>query len=240
MPISVNRSQHHCNTRYLRWLDKISKTSYTTIVMKIFDLQISQQQYMRLAKGNWRLPFWIFTPLAIGQIGMALFAYQTPVLIALALVVLGFLFWGVQEYALHRFPFHWNFKHGLIKFFTSGFHSLHHQVPQNKEYIVAPIYLALWGQLLTELFFYVITRDVASTHLLGGGLAVGYMYYEWVHYLCHHKAVKSRYYQRLKDAHLHHHFKTPKKIFGVSYPFWDYVFGTYVKPTTSLHQNPSQ
>lgn len=195
---------------------------------------------MRLAKGSYLLPFYFFTPLALTQIAISVFFYPTPILKALLLIGLGIIFWGLQEYMLHRFPFHSNFKHGLVKFATSGFHNLHHQVPQSKEYIVSPIYFSLMGQFLTELFFYAVTNDLASMHLLGAGLAVGYMYYEWVHYLCHHKAVKSKYYQRLKEAHLNHHFKTPKKIFGVSYPFWDYVFGTHVKPTTSLHQNQSQ
>jgi sterol desaturase/sphingolipid hydroxylase (fatty acid hydroxylase superfamily) len=30
----------------------------------------------------------------------------------------------------------------------------------------------------------------------------------------------------VRQQHMHHHFKTPNKRFGVSSPLWDYVFGT--------------
>lgn len=142
----------------------------------ILDFNLTQQQYMRLAKGSYLLPFYIFTPLALIQIVIGVFAYHIPLTTALALLGLGFLFWGVQEYVLHRFPFHSNFKHGLIKFVTSGFHNLHHQIPQSKEYIVTPFYFALLSQLVSELFFYVVTGNLASMCILGAGLAIGYMY----------------------------------------------------------------
>ncbi len=206
----------------------------------IFSFNLTQQQYMRLAKGSPLLPFFVFIPLALSQLGLALWHFKISFLLTLGSFGIGFFSWGVQEYFLHRFPFHWHTHNGFLKFITSGFHSLHHQIPQSKEYIVTPIYFAVLSFIVVECLFYGVSNNLAVTHALGAGWAVGYLYYEWVHFLCHHKTLNTKYYQRLKEAHLQHHFKTPKKIFGVSYPFWDYVFGTYDKPTTSLHQNQSQ
>lgn len=206
----------------------------------IFDFNLTQEQYMKLAKGNPRLPLYVFLPMAILHIAYATTHSSLPLQHVILYIVIGFFIWGFVEYFLHRFPFHYSTQVGLIKFFTSGFHNLHHQVPQSKEYIVAPIYLALWGQLIIELLLYTLTQNISTTLLLGSGVALGYIYYEWIHYLCHHKALKTKYFQRIKESHLQHHFKTPKKNFGVSYPFWDYVFRTHVKPVTTLHQNPTQ
>lgn len=207
---------------------------------KIFDIHLTQQDYMNIAKGNYRLPFLVFTPLALLQTIYALHTFELKSLWIVLWFVVGFFTWGWIEYALHRFSFHWHVNHGLLKFITSGFHQLHHQVPQSQEFIVSPIYFGLLGQSIWQCAIYLISKDLALTLIMGSGIAVGYVYYEWVHFLCHHKTLKTKYYQRIKAAHLQHHFKTPKKNFGVSYPFWDYLFGTYVTPSTSLPQNLSQ
>jgi sterol desaturase/sphingolipid hydroxylase (fatty acid hydroxylase superfamily) len=33
----------------------------------------------------------------------------------------------------------------------------------------------------------------------------------------------------VRQHHMHHHFQTPDKRYGVSSPLWDYVFGTMPK-----------
>jgi len=202
--------------------------------MKLPDFNITQEQYMKIAKGDFRAPFFVFTPLAILQFAASLFIFHKNLLFAAGLVVAGFFVWGFFEYGLHRFSFHINPKNGLLRFFTCGFHQLHHKVPQSKEFIVAPIYFAVWGQFLIVCLGFLTLRDWGNASAVGAGVALGYMYYEWVHYICHHKNPQSHFYKRLKELHLQHHFKNPKKGFGVSYPFWDYLFGTFAKPVSEI------
>jgi sterol desaturase/sphingolipid hydroxylase (fatty acid hydroxylase superfamily) len=47
-----------------------------------------------------------------------------------------------------------------------------------------------------------------------------------IHYGTHHIQMRKGYFRMVRQQHMHHHFQTPNKRFGVSSPLWDYVFGT--------------
>lgn len=194
---------------------------------------MTHEQYMKLARGSHLMPFIVFIPVGLAHLYYAVAIQNAPWQYVALFSVIGFFGWGLSEYLLHRFPFHYtNAPNEFIRFFTSGFHMLHHKVPQSSEYIVAPIYLALWGHFLAMCGFFLFTwGNWMIINLLGVGFAIGYMYYEWVHYLTHHHNPKSQYYKDLKDYHLIHHFKDPKNNFGVSYKMWDYIFRTVSKKT---------
>jgi len=59
-----------------------------------------------------------------------------------------------------------------------------------------------------------------------GGLLVGYIAYDMTHYYTHHGKPRSRWGRFLKRYHLAHHHQQWERMFGVSQPLWDYVFGT--------------
>ncbi|MGO9674557.1 MAG: sterol desaturase family protein, partial [Methylocella sp.] len=58
------------------------------------------------------------------------------------------------------------------------------------------------------------------------GFIIGYLGYDMVHYYTHHAKPTTRLGQTLRRLHLLHHFRDPTRGFGVSAPWWDYVFGT--------------
>lgn len=62
------------------------------------------------------------------------------------------------------------------------------------------------------------------------GLAGMYSAYEIVHRRAHTRAPRGRYGRFLRRHHFHHHFHDPRANFGVTSPFWDWVFGTYARP----------
>ncbi len=46
------------------------------------------------------------------------------------------------------------------------------------------------------------------------------------HYHVHHHKPRTRAGKRLRQLHMRHHFQDDTRGFGVSAPWWDYVFGT--------------
>jgi sterol desaturase/sphingolipid hydroxylase (fatty acid hydroxylase superfamily) len=62
------------------------------------------------------------------------------------------------------------------------------------------------------------------------GFLLGYLAYDLIHYVTHHFPMrKGRILRFLKRHHMLHHYKTPDQRFGVSSPFWDWVYGTWPK-----------
>ncbi|MCM2322727.1 MAG: sterol desaturase family protein, partial [Oligoflexia bacterium] len=49
---------------------------------------------------------------------------------------------------------------------------------------------------------------------------------DYTHFAVHHFTPRTRYGKMLKQHHMLHHYVDPEARWGVSSPFWDYVFGT--------------
>jgi sterol desaturase/sphingolipid hydroxylase (fatty acid hydroxylase superfamily) len=65
------------------------------------------------------------------------------------------------------------------------------------------------------------------------GFLIGYLCYDYIHFSVHHFTPKTKLGKLLKQSHMHHHFITPNARWGVSSPFWDYVFGTLEERTVT-------
>jgi sterol desaturase/sphingolipid hydroxylase (fatty acid hydroxylase superfamily) len=59
-----------------------------------------------------------------------------------------------------------------------------------------------------------------------------YGIYEWLHRREHTHAGIGPYGRFVRRHHFHHHFVDGRVNHGVTTPIWDFVFGTYEKPTT--------
>jgi sterol desaturase/sphingolipid hydroxylase (fatty acid hydroxylase superfamily) len=55
---------------------------------------------------------------------------------------------------------------------------------------------------------------------------VGYLCYDYIHFAVHHFTPRTRVGKFLKHSHMLHHYVSPNSRWGVSSPFWDYIFGT--------------
>jgi sterol desaturase/sphingolipid hydroxylase (fatty acid hydroxylase superfamily) len=59
------------------------------------------------------------------------------------------------------------------------------------------------------------------------GLLHGFSYYvvyDMMHYAIHHAQEPVPLLRRIRAHHLAHHFRDTRRGFGVSSPFWDWVF----------------
>ena len=149
---------------------------------------------------------------------------HVSVVATLTLAVLGFAFWTLAEYWLHRSFFHWvpDSSFGERMHFIA--HGVHHQWPNDRYRLVMPpaVSSALFVGFL--LFYWaVLDRYGWAFH---AGFVAGYTYYDLMHYYIHHGRPKSSYLKQLRRHHMVHHFKSPTTRFGVSWTLWDSVFGT--------------
>jgi sterol desaturase/sphingolipid hydroxylase (fatty acid hydroxylase superfamily) len=83
------------------------------------------------------------------------------------------------------------------------------------------------------LFYLLLGVIFERPHWVGplmAGFLIGYLIYDLTHYATHHYAMRwGAYFRYLKRHHMLHHYKTPDQRFGVSSPFWDWVYGTLPK-----------
>jgi sterol desaturase/sphingolipid hydroxylase (fatty acid hydroxylase superfamily) len=141
--------------------------------------------------------------------------------------VAGVLAWTLLEYVLHRWLFHYPFDHRSPLQHDVGFllHGIHHDYPHDADRLVMP-------PLLTAAIAVVLAvplRLLLGESLFYGlfsGLLVGYLWYDLSHYAAHHHRPRSRWARHLARHHLQHHFTNSNNRFGVSTPFWDWVFRT--------------
>jgi len=147
--------------------------------------------------------------------------------IALA-ALLGALTWTLLEYVIHRWAGHGR------RFRKNPFgveHVRHHVegnyfAPSWKKLIIAAVVTAiLCGPAIA----------VAGT---GPGVAwvaglIGfYGVYEVLHRREHTHPGFGPYGRWARRHHFHHHFVDARKNHGVTSPIWDFVFGTYQRPST--------
>ena len=69
--------------------------------------------------------------------------------------------------------------------------------------------------------------------LFACGFLAGYLAYDMTHYHVHHHKPRTRLGKLLYELHMRHHFQDDTRGFGVSAPFWDYVFGTPARRVAS-------
>lgn len=145
-------------------------------------------------------------------------------------ITLGLFIWSISEYLLHRFLFHMPVKGEKMERIVFLFHGVHHAQPQEKTRLVMPpiVALPLAGMFygLFVLIVAIILDGEGWVAPLFKGFGIGYLVYDLTHYATHHFPMRNGYLKFIKRYHMQHHYKTPNQRFGVSSPFWDWVFGT--------------
>ncbi len=144
--------------------------------------------------------------------------------------ILGLFLWTFAEYTLHRFLFHFPPKNEWQKRLSFLMHGVHHAQPRDKTRLVMPPAVSLplasvFFGLYYLLFTYVLMVPNWVSPVFAGFIS-GYIAYDMIHYGTHHFPIKKGYFRTVRRNHMHHHFQTPDKRYGVSNPLWDYVFNT--------------
>lgn len=178
-----------------------------------------------LSKTHWTAPIWIAAPVLAWMAWRALStpSLSWPLLFTLALA--GFLVWTLTEYLLHRFVFHFPARSEWGKWLVFLFHGVHHDYPQDAKRLVMPPAVTLVLAVIFYALFRLLLGDAWVAPFFFG-FAAGYLNYDLTHYAVHHFPCRSRYYARLRQYHMRHHYQQPDRGYGVSFTIWDKVFGT--------------
>ncbi len=176
---------------------------------------------------GWRqfTPFYFYTAVALGlgaaAAGTGLSGGVIPLLVA------GLLSWGLVEYSLHRFIFHYGARSESGRKFVYAAHLSHHEDPGAIDHLFTslrtsvPIAAAYW------VLAWAAAGSWRAAVYLFIGLVAGYFCYEWLHFLAHHGSPRLRPLRYLRRHHLLHHHRTPGLRFGVTSPLFDLAFGTF-------------
>lgn len=141
----------------------------------------------------------------------------------IAWLLIGLLVFSFAEYLIHRYVFHHgNYREG--KSWQSKFHGIHHDIPSDRERLTLPMPLALAVSSLVFFLFKFLMGSLAYGFF--PGFISGYALYLLVHYWIHtRKPPRNRLKVLWRNHHIHHHVNE-HKAYGVTTPFWDWVFGT--------------
>jgi dihydroceramide fatty acyl 2-hydroxylase len=177
----------------------------------------------KLSRVHWSTPLFVYLPFIFVLTGLSLKAYAAGDVLGAA--ALGYFIWTLIEYFGHRFLFHCSFPGRLGARIHFLIHGVHHDHPNDPLRLVMPVLLS--GPIM--LLAYAIVRILFGLPLAYPvlmGFIIGYIAYDMVHYYVHHREPRTRAGRALRRLHMLHHFRDSTRGFGVSVPWWDYVFKT--------------
>ena len=177
----------------------------------------------KLSRVHWSTPLFLYLPVVLLLTAVSLESFSGVGVLGGAL--LGYFIWTLTEYLGHRFLFHYEFPGRFGARIHFLIHGVHHVHPNDPLRLVMPALLS--GPIM--LIAYAVARLLFGLPLgypILTGFIAGYISYDIVHYYLHHGEPKTRLGLTLRRLHMLHHFRDPTRGFGVSAPWWDYVFKT--------------
>lgn len=185
------------------------------------------QFFEKLTRTHIAVPLVVFSIISAGLIIYGINNGYINGFSAAGLFFAGMLTFTLIEYIMHRFLFHLIPKTEKQEKFAYAIHGVHHDYPKDKDRLAMPIPLSL---LLSTGFFF-LYKFIMGNLVFGflPGFLIGYASYLWVHYMVHAFQPPKNFWKVLWVHHGIHHYKSPDRAFGVSSPFWDYIFRTMPK-----------
>jgi dihydroceramide fatty acyl 2-hydroxylase len=177
----------------------------------------------RLSRVHPLVPLVIFGPAIV--VLFVLGARELGTLAVLGLVLGGYLFWTLTEYWIHRLIFHFEPERGWGARFHWIIHGVHHDHPNDPLRLVMPPSVSV---PLAALFYglFLLVLGTPAANVFAAGFLAGYLAYDMIHYHVHHHRPRSGVDKLLRELHMRHHFQDDTRGFGISAPWWDYVFRT--------------
>jgi sterol desaturase/sphingolipid hydroxylase (fatty acid hydroxylase superfamily) len=148
----------------------------------------------------------------------------------------GLATWTLMEYILHRYLFHIDEYFPSMKRLHYILHGVHHEHPRDHERLFMPPVPGLIISSILLGFWYLFLGENALAFM--AGITNGYLLYSYIHYSVHTRPV----YEPLRILwrnHAMHHYKHHDKAYGVSSPFWDFIFGT-LPPKRAAQDNTAK
>ena len=174
---------------------------------------------------HFTVPLYIYIPVILIMLYLSIFVYYISAINIIGLFIGGIAAWTLTEYLLHRFVFHYKAKSKFGKKIHFIFHGVHHDYPSDSKRLVMPPSVSIPLALLFFFFFKLLFGQSLMLPFFAGFI-LGYLFYDISHYAIHHFNMHSKFWLAIKNHHMLHHYQDEYKGYGVSSPFWDYVFRT--------------
>ena len=189
--------------------------------VRLFDNPILES----LTRTHVAIPIVIFFLYATGCLYYTVEYTEITTAMTVTMFFAGWFFFTWVEYQVHKGVFHMNPSSELKKDLAYKFHGVHHDYPKDKQRLAMPPIMSITVSTLILCIFYFILNDFAFSFV--AGFVVGYACYLFVHYSVHIYRPPGNFLKHLWINHAIHHYQDPTVAYGVSSPFWDYVFGTF-------------
>jgi sterol desaturase/sphingolipid hydroxylase (fatty acid hydroxylase superfamily) len=195
-----------------------------TEVLKASPPMFESRLLDRFTRVHPAVPIVIYAPVIAYCAVLAL--RRGSVLSALGLLLVGYALWTLFEYWLHRTVFHFEPEQGLGARLHWMIHGVHHDHPNDPLRLVMPPAASIPLAVVVVGAIWAVAGPVHAPAVAAGFLA-GYLIYDEMHYALHHHTPRSRLGRWLRELHMRHHFQDDDKGFGISAPYWDFVFRTF-------------
>lgn len=136
----------------------------------------------------------------------------------------GLAVYTLVEYLVHRYTYHMPTTTTKRERLQYVLHGVHHDYPRDKSRLALPPILAI----AVASVFFALYRLLLGTYGIPftAGFIAGYASYLCVHYSVHAFPPPKNLLKYLWVHHALHHYQQTDAAFGVSSPFWDWVFST--------------
>ncbi len=171
------------------------------------------------------VPILLWGPVVLWLVWRSFAVHRLGVVAVLGFAALGILTWSLTEYLLHRYLFHMRPAGPVRARVQFMIHGLHHDDPADPTRLVLPPVATCLGAMMFFTLFRLLLGPIHAEPVFAG-FAVGYLFYDYVHFASHRFVLWTRAGRALKRNHMLHHYETSEAHWGVSSPLWDHVFGT--------------
>jgi 4-hydroxysphinganine ceramide fatty acyl 2-hydroxylase len=164
--------------------------------------------------------------MVLGTLGWLL--HPTSAIVIVGWMLAGVVGWTLFEYWMHRAFFHWKPKNPILKAWVERIHIHHHLRPNDYKILNAGPAFAL-PQAMVSFLVLSMGLGLGRAAWLMMGILIGYFLYECMHYTAHAHTGGKGWVGWLRKYHRLHHHADWESRFGVTTPFWDWVFQTQGK-----------
>ncbi len=178
----------------------------------------------RLTRTHFLIPVTFYFAISAGILFYVFYFDFVPLLSTIWIFPIGIPLFSLVEYFIHRYVFHFNAVTDNEKELQYNIHGVHHEFPRDKDRLVMPPVLSVTIALL----FYLLFRFLLDRNglVLFAGFSSGYSIYLLIHYYIHARKPPANFLKYLWTHHSLHHYHSVGAAYSVSFPFWDYLFGT--------------
>lgn len=143
-----------------------------------------------------------------------------------ALLVAGYLVWGLFEYVVHRFVLHAR-EDGGSRLPGNQTHILHHRQPNAEQRLTVQLSESVPTASVMFAIFLLASGDLRIAVHLHAGFMAGYLFYEYLDFQAHHGLARGALIRFFRRYHLEHHYANFEAHYGVTSPLFDLLFGTF-------------